>query len=86
MRGFGRALDADVIGMLGKATEKAEQEFRAMVIANQGEHFSVGANLFLVAMAGSSKNFDALLAEYDDEKLWYSMAEMIVRSQLLATD
>jgi hypothetical protein len=34
----------------------------------------------------SSKNFDALLAEYDDEKLWYSMAEMIVRSQLLATD
>jgi hypothetical protein len=34
----------------------------------------------------SSKNFDAMLAEYDDEKLWYSMAEMIVRSQLLATD
>ena len=34
----------------------------------------------------SSKNFDDVLAEYDDEKLWYSMAEMIVRSQLLATD
>jgi hypothetical protein len=34
----------------------------------------------------SSKNFDAVLAEYDDEKLWYSMAEMIVRSQLLAKD
>jgi hypothetical protein len=32
------------------------------------------------------KNFDSMLAEYDDEKLWYSMAEMIVRSQLLATD
>jgi hypothetical protein len=31
----------------------------------------------------SSKNFDAILAEYDDEKLWYSMAEMIVRSQLV---
>jgi hypothetical protein len=31
----------------------------------------------------SSKNFDAVLAEYDDEKLWYSMAEMIVRSQLV---
>jgi hypothetical protein len=34
----------------------------------------------------SSKNFDTMLTEYDDEKLWYSMAEMIVRSQLLAKD
>jgi hypothetical protein len=31
----------------------------------------------------SCNNFDAVLAEYDDEKLWYSMAEMIVRSQLV---
>jgi 3-hydroxyacyl-CoA dehydrogenase len=54
------SLDADVIGMLTKAVEKAEQGFRAMVIANQGEHFCVGANLFLVAMAGSNKNFDAI--------------------------
>jgi 3-hydroxyacyl-CoA dehydrogenase len=50
------SLDADVIGMLGKAVEKAETDFRAMVIANQGEHFCVGANLFLVAMAGSQKD------------------------------
>ncbi len=31
----------------------------------------------------SSNNFDRVLAEYDDEKLWYSLAEMIVRSQLV---
>ena len=54
------SLDPDVIGMLTKATEKAEQEFRAMVVANQGEHFCVGANLFLVAMAGSQGNFDQI--------------------------
>jgi 3-hydroxyacyl-CoA dehydrogenase len=54
------SLDADVIGMLGKAADKAEQEFRAMVIANQGEHFCVGANVFLVAMAGSNKEFDSI--------------------------
>jgi hypothetical protein len=35
------------------------------------------------AFPESAKNFDAVLAEYDDEKLWYSMAEMIVRSQLV---
>ncbi len=54
------SLDADVIGMLGKAVEKAEQGFRALVIANQGEHFCVGANIFLVAMAGTSKDTAAL--------------------------
>ncbi len=42
--------------MLGKAVEKAEQSFRALVIANQGEHFCVGANLFMVAMAGTNKD------------------------------
>jgi 3-hydroxyacyl-CoA dehydrogenase len=50
------SLDADVIGMMGKAIERAEKDFRAMVIANQGEHFCVGANLFLVAMAGTQKD------------------------------
>jgi 3-hydroxyacyl-CoA dehydrogenase len=50
------SLDADVITMLGRAIEKAESDFRAMVIANQGEFFCVGANLFMVAMAGTSKD------------------------------
>jgi hypothetical protein len=35
------------------------------------------------AFPDSSNNFDRVLAEYDDEKLWYSMAEMVVRSQLV---
>ncbi|HEX3802344.1 MAG TPA: hypothetical protein VHV75_05850 [Solirubrobacteraceae bacterium] len=34
----------------------------------------------------SSTNFDAVLADHDDDKLWYSMAEMIVRSQLVVVD
>jgi len=31
----------------------------------------------------SSRNFAAVLTEYDDEKLWYAMAEMVVRLQLV---
>jgi 3-hydroxyacyl-CoA dehydrogenase len=54
------SLDADVIGMMGQAIERAETDFRAMVIANQGEHFCVGANIFLVAMAGSQKDTTTL--------------------------
>lgn len=54
------SLDPDVIAMLGQATERAERDFRAMVIANEGEHFCVGANLFLVVMAASQKNWDQI--------------------------
>lgn len=54
------SLDADVISMLGQVVDKAEQEFRAVVIANQGEHFCVGANLFVIAMAAGQKNWDGI--------------------------
>jgi 3-hydroxyacyl-CoA dehydrogenase len=54
------SIDPDVIAMLQQATDRAERDFRAMVIANQGEHFCVGANLFLVVMAASQQQWDAL--------------------------
>ena len=49
------SIDADVIKLIGEAVAKAETEFRGMVVANRGEHFCVGANLFLVAMAAGQK-------------------------------
>jgi 3-hydroxyacyl-CoA dehydrogenase len=54
------SIDADVIGLLPRAVEKAEQDFRAMVLVNQGEHFCVGANLFLVAMAAGNKDWESI--------------------------
>jgi 3-hydroxyacyl-CoA dehydrogenase len=51
------SIDADVIKMLHDATARAEQDFRAMIIANTGENFCVGANLFLVVMAASNKQW-----------------------------
>lgn len=53
-------IDQDVIAMLGEAVERAERDFRAVVIANQGEHFSVGANLFGVVVAAQQQQWDAL--------------------------
>ncbi len=38
-----------------RRSSKAESDFRALVIANQGEHFCVGANLFLVVMAATQQ-------------------------------
>jgi 3-hydroxyacyl-CoA dehydrogenase len=54
------SIDVDVIHLIGASVEKAETDFRAMVIANQGEHFCVGANLFLVAMAAGQKQWDQI--------------------------
>jgi 3-hydroxyacyl-CoA dehydrogenase len=49
------SIDADVIKLIGDAVTKAETEFRGLIVANRGEHFCVGANLFLVAMAAGQK-------------------------------
>jgi 3-hydroxyacyl-CoA dehydrogenase len=54
------SLDADVISTLNQAADKAEREFQAIVISNEGEHFCVGANLFLIVMAAQQKAWDQL--------------------------
>jgi len=47
------SIDPDVISMIAQSVAKAEESFKALVVANSGEHFCVGANLFLVVMAAS---------------------------------
>ncbi len=54
------SLDADVIEILNQSVTKAEEDFRAIVIANRGDHFSVGANLMAVVMAAGQKLWDQL--------------------------
>jgi 3-hydroxyacyl-CoA dehydrogenase len=54
------SVDADVIKMLHDATDRAERDFKALMIWNQGEFFSVGANLFAVVVAANQKQWDQL--------------------------
>jgi len=54
------SIDSDVIKMIHDATARAEQDFRGMLIWNQGEFFCVGANLFAVLMAAGQKQWDGL--------------------------
>ena len=44
------ALGEDAIGMLATAVKEAHAHFDALVIGNQGEHFSAGANLMLMLL------------------------------------
>ncbi|MBK8254254.1 MAG: 3-hydroxyacyl-CoA dehydrogenase/enoyl-CoA hydratase family protein [Polyangiaceae bacterium] len=54
------SIDADVVDVLMRAIDLAEKEYRAVVLTNQGEHFCVGANLFMIAMAAASQQFDQI--------------------------
>jgi 3-hydroxyacyl-CoA dehydrogenase len=54
------SIDEHIIQMINDATARAESDFRAMVIANQGEYFCVGANLFLIVTAAMQKQWDEL--------------------------
>ncbi|MEO7142627.1 MAG: 3-hydroxyacyl-CoA dehydrogenase/enoyl-CoA hydratase family protein [Bryobacteraceae bacterium] len=50
----------DIIGMVYAGLEETDKSFEAMVIANQGENFSVGANLMLVLLASQEGEWDEL--------------------------
>jgi 3-hydroxyacyl-CoA dehydrogenase len=54
------SIDSDVIKMIHDSVARAEQDFQAMVIWNQGEFFCVGANLFAVVMAAGQKQWEPL--------------------------
>ncbi len=54
------ALGEDQIGMLYAGLEETEKNFDAMVIANEGENFSVGANLVMVLLAAQEGEWDEL--------------------------
>ena len=79
------SIDPDVISMLHQAAERAETDFRAIVIANEGEHFSVGANLFGVVVAAGQKQWDELRTmvkgyQSATQRLKYARVPVVVAS------
>ncbi|MGI6459318.1 MAG: 3-hydroxyacyl-CoA dehydrogenase/enoyl-CoA hydratase family protein [Candidatus Hydrogenedentales bacterium] len=54
-------IDADLLELLNAGTARVnEGAFDGMVVANQGEHFSAGANLFMVLGYAMQNDWDAL--------------------------
>jgi len=54
------SIDNEIIEMIEKGVTRAENEARALILFNEGEHFCVGANLMMIVMAAMSKNWDAI--------------------------
>ncbi len=54
------ALDEDIFRMFDRALELVRKDFLGLVIGNQADNFSVGANLFTVAVAAQNGLWDQL--------------------------
>jgi 3-hydroxyacyl-CoA dehydrogenase len=56
------ALGDDAIAMIHAGLEETQNNFAAMIIANEGENFSAGANLMLILLAAQEGDWDELNA------------------------
>lgn len=52
------AIGADIVGMARASLEEVSRNFLALVIANQGKDFSVGANLMLLLLEAQEGNWE----------------------------
>ena len=52
------SVDDDIVQMIFDGVDEMEQNWEAMVIGNEGQAFSVGANLMLLLMNARAGNFD----------------------------
>lgn len=54
------SLGSGVLAGINKGIELAEKDYRAVVISNQGDNFSVGANLAMIFMMAIEQEYDEL--------------------------
>ncbi len=52
------AIGGDIVAMIHAGLKRLETEFEAMVIANQSQNFSVGANLMLLLISAQEEEWD----------------------------
>jgi 3-hydroxyacyl-CoA dehydrogenase len=75
------SLGADAIGMIHTAVKEVRAHFDALVIGNQGENFTVGANLMLVLMGAEEGEWDELgraIRQFQDANMALKTAEFPV--------
>ncbi len=59
-RSLNNAIDPDVIQMILDSVDEVENNFKGLVIGNQGANFCVGADLRQIYLAAQEKQWDAL--------------------------
>jgi 3-hydroxyacyl-CoA dehydrogenase len=56
------AIDEDIARMIDTGLNRVEKDFEGLVIGNEAENFSAGANLFFIVMAAQGGQWDTLEA------------------------
>jgi 3-hydroxyacyl-CoA dehydrogenase len=75
------AIDADIIAMMNRAVDLAEKSYRGIVIGNEAQNFSVGANIFLLLgeiMQGNWKNVEYIVKAFQDANMRIKFAQVPV--------
>ena len=54
------SIGSEILEGINKSIEIAEKEFKGLVIANNGQHFSAGANLAMMFMLATEQEYDEL--------------------------
>jgi 3-hydroxyacyl-CoA dehydrogenase len=54
------ALGGDIVAMLHAGVRRLASDFQALVVANQGPHFSAGANLMLLLLSAQEQEWEEL--------------------------
>ncbi|MDX1600062.1 MAG: 3-hydroxyacyl-CoA dehydrogenase NAD-binding domain-containing protein [Anaerolineales bacterium] len=56
----GNSIDEDVMTMFDRALDRVERDWLGLVIGNEADNFSLGANLFTIAVAAQNELWDQL--------------------------
>jgi len=82
-------IGGEVIEGINKAIDLAEKEYKGLVISNDGEHFSAGANVGMIFMMAVEQEYDELnfaikAFQYTMMRVRYSSIPVIVAPHSLA--
>ena len=81
-------IGGEVLEGLNKAVDRAEKDFRGLVVGNEGTNFSAGANVGMIFMLAAEQEFDELdmavrLFQRSTMRLRYSSVPVVVAPHAL---
>lgn len=66
------SIGSDIVNMMNYSVKEIEKNYEGMVVANYGQHFSVGANIMLVMMYAEAQEWvelDFMVREFQDANM-----------------
>ena len=83
------SIGGDSLQAIQYAIERTEESYKGLVIANQGQNFSVGANLAMIFMMAIEQDYDEIdfavrAFQQTTQKIRYSDIPVVVATHAIA--